>query len=111
MRSLRSCGLIVAACLLVACAVPVPADKADYVGVWRAEGMSLLITADGSVVYHRLRKGARTSIDAPLKGFHGDDFEVGIGPLTTTFKVDAPPHQIDGRWTMTVDGVELTRVP
>ncbi|MGB0133015.1 hypothetical protein [Dokdonella sp.] len=99
----------VLALVLSACGVAVPADKVDYVGEWKADAMSLLITRDGSVVYERMKKGAKTSIDAPLKGFEGDDFKVGIGPMETTFKVTAPPHQVGDRWLMTVDGVELTR--
>lgn len=95
--------------LLTACGVAVPPDKSDYVGEWNADGMSLLITQDGSVVYQRIKKGAKTSIDAPLKGFKGDDFEVGLGPMVTTFKVTSPPHKVGDQWMMTVDGVELTR--
>lgn len=95
--------------LLTACAIPVPAEKADYVGEWKAPGMSLLILADGSIVYERIRGGATTKINGPLKAFKGDDFEVGIGSMATTFKVSVTPHQQDGKWLMTVDGVELTR--
>ena len=109
MRSFTISCLILFAVLLASCGVAVPAEKAAYVGEWKADGMSLLITADGRVAYERKRKGASTSIDAPLKGFHGDDFDVGIGPMTTTFKVDTPPHEVGGRWVMTVEGVELTR--
>lgn len=110
MRLCRIAIPLLAAWLLVACGVAVPAERMAYVGEWRGEGMALLITRDGSVAYNRLRKGAKTSINAPLKGFHGDDFEVGVGPMTTMFKVSAPPHEVDGRWRMTVDGVELTRL-
>ncbi len=95
--------------VLVACGVAVPEHKADYVGEWTAPGMYLLITQDGSIVYRRMKKGAKVSIDGPLKGFTGDDFEAGIGPMTTTFKVSSPPHQVDANWFMTVDGVEMTR--
>jgi hypothetical protein len=109
MRSFKLAVLLLAVVSLASCGVAVPAEKANYVGEWKADGMSLLITRDGSIVYHRRRKGARTSIDAPLKAFHGDDFDVGIGPLTTTFKVNVPPHEEAGEWKMTVDGVELTR--
>lgn len=109
MRFVLLAVVLIATLMLAACGVAVPQDKAAYVGEWKADGMSLLITRDGSIVYHRMRKGARTSIDAPLKGFHGDDFDVGIGPLTTTFKVNVPPHEEAGEWKMTVDGVELTR--
>jgi hypothetical protein len=99
MRSFKLVVVLLAAVILASCGV----------GEWKADGMSLLITRDGSIVYQRMRKGARTSIDAPLKGFHGDDFDVGIGPLTTTFKVNVPPHEEAGEWKMTVDGVALTR--
>ena len=109
MRTRTTIAVMAWALLLAACGVAVPADKADYVGQWDAEGMSLLITRDGSIRYLRLRKGARTSIDGPLKGFAGNDFEVGIGPMTTTFKVSAPPHRVGDEWRMTVDGVELVR--
>jgi hypothetical protein len=95
--------------LLAACGVPVPEHKADYVGEWTAPGMYLLITQDGSIVYRRMKKGAKISIDGPLKGFTGNDFEAGIGPMATTFKVEFPPHQVDGNWHMTVDGVDMTR--
>jgi hypothetical protein len=95
--------------LLGACGQPVPAEKAAYLGEWHTTTMYLLITADGSVRYKRLRGGATTSIDGPLKGFAGNDFEVGVGPLSTTFIVSEPPHLDAGEWKMTVDGVELTR--
>ena len=78
--------------------------------VGEADGMFLLITRDGSVAYRHLHKGVSTKIEAPLKAFHGDDFEVGIGPMTTTFRVSSPPREIEGVWKMTVDGTEVTRV-
>lgn len=46
--------------------------------------MSLLITQDGSVVYKRIKGGVTTSINAPLQGFHGNDFDVGLGSMKTT---------------------------
>ena len=109
MRRCRIPVLAVLLVLLAACGIEVPQGKAEYVGRWEADGMSLLILGDGSVSYKRLRKGASIKIDGPLHAFHGDDFEVGIGPMTTTFRVSSPPRRIDGAWRMTVDGVELTR--
>jgi hypothetical protein len=94
---------------LLGCAKPVPAEKSAYVGEWQAKAMYLLITQDGSVRYKRLKGSTTTSINAPLKGFDGDNFEVGIGPLATTFVVSKPPYQDGERWKMVVDGVELTR--
>lgn len=95
--------------LLSACAKPLPADKTAYAGEWDAPTMSLLITSSGMVSYKRAEGHTSTSINAPVKNFEGDDFVVGVGPATTTFKVSAPPHQVQGQWKMTVDGVELTR--
>ena len=107
---------ITVACLALAvlagCGQPVPADKAAYVGGWQSTSpeMNLLITQDGRVEYLR-KEGARsTSVNAPLQGFIGDDFEVGVGPMKTRFAVSAPPHAVGADWKMTVDGVELTRV-
>ena len=97
------------ALFLCSCGKPVSADKAEYVGRWRAPGMDLLITQDGSVKYERLKGGMTTSISGPLQEFQGNDFSVGISFLSSTFVVSKPPYQEDGRWKMVVDGVELTK--
>lgn len=97
-------------CLIVAgCAEPVPQARASYVGDWQAKNMRLRITADGHVSYERREGNTSRSINAPIRGFDGDNFSVGIGPFSTTFVVTSPPKQHDGVWKMTVDGVELTR--
>lgn len=97
------------AVLLAACGKPVPADKSAYVGDWQSATMMLRISQEGRVAYRRVDGNTRTSVDAPLQGFQGDDFKAGLGPIATTFKVSAPPHQDGNAWKMTVDGVELTR--
>lgn len=110
MRTIRLVFLLLFAGFLAACGIEVPPAKSAYIGHWEADGMSLLIAEDGSVSYKRMKKGASTSINAPLKAFRGDDFDVGVGPMITTFKVSLPPHEESGAWKMTVDGVELTRI-
>lgn len=95
--------------MLAACSQPLPHDKAHYAGHWQGEGMSLLITRDGRVSYKRYDGGMTKSIDAPLKAFQGDDFEVGVAFMTTLFDVQKPPVKENSVWTMTVDGVVLTR--
>ncbi|MBB6092268.1 hypothetical protein HNQ60_001114 [Povalibacter uvarum] len=94
---------------LISCGKPVPPDKASYVGEWQSKTMYLLITQDGSVRYKRLKAGATTSVEGPLKGFTGHDFEVGVGPMATTFVVAKPPYQDGNDWKMVVDEVELVR--
>jgi hypothetical protein len=110
MRSLKLICLSTLLLILVACAQPVPPEKAAYVGFWKNRTMSLLITQDGSVVYKRIKGGVTTSINAPLQNFHGNDFDVGLGSMKTTFVVSVPPHQVKGKWKMTVDGVVLTKI-
>ena len=95
--------------LLAACTQPVPAARQAFVGHWESDSVSLRITAQGRVLYKRVKGTTTTSIDAPLKAFEGDNPVVGVGPLTTTFMVTSAPHETQGRWTMTVDGEELVR--
>ena len=97
--------------LLSACSKPLPEDKRMYAGEWQSQEMYLLILPDGTVAYKRLKNGGSTSVNGPLKEFNGNDFVVGIGPLSTTFEVSEPPHEVDGHWQMVVDGVRLTRSP
>lgn len=98
------------AVLLFACSKPLPDNRLDYVGEWQSKEMRLLILADGTVAYKRLKGGGTTSINGPLKAFSGDNFVVGILFLTSTFDVSQPPTQVNGQWQMVVDGVRLTRV-
>lgn len=109
-RTRFSFAILLLLALLTACAKPLPADRQAYVGDWRGNGVSLLITEDGNVVYHRRDGDTSVSLDLPMKGFDGDDFEVGIGPLVTRFDVGQPPKEVDGEWTMEVDGRMLRRV-
>lgn len=90
--------------------VPVPSDKADYVGRWQSTEMTLTITKDGYVEYKRLRGSGTTSVNGPIKEFKGDDFIVGVLFIKTTFKVSKKPYQEKGLWKMVVDGVELTKI-
>lgn len=95
--------------LAVACSKPVPPAQKNYIGLWEAAEMRLLITADGTLDYKRVQGGGSTSINAPIQEFTASGFTAGLGPLKTEFKVGQAPHEVEGVWKMTVDGVELTR--
>jgi hypothetical protein len=110
MRSLRLLMLIGWLLALSACGIEVPPDKGDYVGRWKHPDMSLWIQADGHVEYRRDEGRVKTSVSGPLKAFDGDDFEVGIGWMSTRFDVTEPPHRDYGEWKMVVEGLELTRL-
>ncbi len=88
--------------------LPVPEDKKDYVGTWKSNEVTLTLTQDGGVNYERIGPVNKT-FKGPLKAFKGNDFVAGIWFLTTTFKVDSPPHLDGNLWKMTVDGIELIR--
>ena len=110
MKRFALAWLATCALLLAACSEPLPKARLGYAGEWRADRVYLLITPDGRCEYKRQREGGNVSIEAPIKGFEGDNFVVGVGPFTTTFVVSKPPRLEDGKWKMTVDGIELTRV-
>ena len=79
-------------------------------GNWSGLGMQLLITNDGTVQYERLKNGGKTSITGgKVVKISNDSFEVKVLVASTTFRLDAPPAQKNGVWTMTVDGVELKK--
>jgi hypothetical protein len=104
-------ALILTAVMLGACSgIPVPADKADYVGRWQGVGMDLTITADGSVDYKRVGGSGSVSVTAPIQKFVGDDFVVGVWFMTSRFKVNRSPYQERGVWKMVVEGVEVRRM-
>ena len=110
MRKLAAAMLVAITALLAGCGEPIPFEKKDYAGDWRARDMRLLITPDGRCEYKRRRDGGgSTSISAPIQRFEGDNFVVGVGLFTTTFVVTQPPRLEKGQWKMTVDGVELLR--
>lgn len=105
----RTFALLIIAVSLLGCGKSVPPEKSAYVGEWREKTVYLLITQDGSVRYKRQKGSSSTSVEAPLKGFDGNNFEAGVGPLATTFVVSKPPYQDGEQWKMVVDDVELTR--
>ena len=106
----RRFALLCLLALLAACAEPVPEAYGDYVGHWRGDGVRLVIRADGHADYDRVQDRSHFSLEGNVHGFDGTGFRIGLGPLSAGFRVQRPPHLQDGRWRMTVDGVELTRV-
>ena len=108
-RSFIQWAMLAIVALAVGCAKPIAPERMAYVGDWQAKNMRLTITAAGEVHYLRVDGGSRKTIDAPLKAFEGDDFIVGVGPISTKFVVSKPPRREGNVWKMTVDGVEVTR--
>lgn len=89
-------------------------DLTDYrktfFGAWKGDGMELTITSSGRVKYKRKKGMINKSFTAKITDFKKSSFEVGFMGISTTFEIDQPPHRQGGKWKMTIDGVELTRV-
>ena len=103
----------VLAIALVACAKPLPAEKIAYAGTWTSADsrVNITITPEGRVEYSNEQPGKSSSVSAPFKSFDGDNFDAGIGPLSTEFKVTQPPKQdAQGNWFMIIDGHTLAKV-
>jgi len=96
--------------LLAGCTKPLPPDYVQYAGHWRGDGVLLVIGKNGHADYEHVREGMRTSIEGPIHSLDDTGFSIGIGPLSARFDVQASPHLSEGRWRMTVDGIELWRV-
>jgi hypothetical protein len=109
-KGLTRLALLLLLALLAACAEPVPEAYADFVGHWRGEGVRLVIRADGHADYDRVQGRTHVSIEGNAHSFSEQGFRIGVGPLSADFKVQQRPEVEDGRWRMTVDGVELTRI-
>jgi hypothetical protein len=87
------------------------AYRKKFVGTWEGGGMRLRIGDDGKVDYER-KKGAvdKSLSGAKIEEFRKGSFDVSLLGVSTTFKIDQEPMEKDGVWTMTIDGVQLTRV-
>ena len=109
MKLTRLAFLCALSSALLACSKPIPPERSAYVGEWQEKNMYLRITQEGSVRYKRQKGGSSTSVEGPLKGFIGNNFEVGIGPFSTTFVVSKPPYLDGDQWKMVVDDVVLER--
>ncbi|MEM9453365.1 MAG: hypothetical protein AAGF11_04250 [Myxococcota bacterium] len=110
MRRLASATLLFATVLLSACQPqPLPPDKAEYAGHWRGGGVDLVIYPEGRAEYTKQEGKGTIEVSGPV-GWKGEDFVIAVMVVKTKFDVQQPPHEVDGIWMMTVDGIELTRV-
>lgn len=109
MRGLALLPLFAAA---IACGAPepLPPEKSGYAGKWEGDGVRLQISSDAQVSYDRKSGAGNQHTEGPIAGWIGDDFVVGVMTQKTTFKVEAPPHQESGTWTMVVNGDTVYRL-
>lgn len=84
---------------------PVPADKQEFIGLWVASDRFISVFANGRIEYkEKLRLGFHNRVESGAE-FKGNKIEAMLSEYT----IDEPPHQVDGVWRMTMDGVEYVR--
>ncbi len=89
---------------------PLPADKADYAGMWEGDGVRIEITQAARVSYDRRKGAGNEHIEGPIAGWRGDSFVVGVMTQKTTFEVSRPPTEDGGTWTMIVNDDTVYRI-
>jgi len=107
-RIQRACIALLLSALLVGCGepVPVPADKADYVGLWVASDRYISIFATGRLEYRKkLSLGMHNRVASNFT-FEGNTLKTG---MLASFVVDESPHSENGQWKMELDGVVYLR--
>ncbi len=82
----------------------------QHAGRWVGGGVDLTIAYTGQVEYKRVTGSSSKSLNGSISRFTKTEFDVKILGISTTFKIDEPPHQEGEDLKMTVDGAELTRV-
>ena len=89
--------------------IPPPAHLSEVVGAWQSSQVLLVIYADGMMEHEKNTGSSNTSFNAPILEWTDAGFTAGIGPIKQTFTINAPPAEVDGVWTMTVNNNVLTR--
>jgi hypothetical protein len=72
--------------------------------------MVVVIEPDGMVGVSRHTDHTNSDLRAPAQAWKPDAVEIGLGGLTTTYRVDEAPYEKDGAWRMVIEGVPLVRV-
>jgi hypothetical protein len=110
LRTILLAGCLVVPQLSSAAPMPVPPEKAAYVGDWQGNKMRLHIAQNGKIAYKRDKPDKNVDLNIELQGFNGNNFDAGALFIHSTFVVSKPPYREGGKWKMIVDGVELTKV-
>jgi hypothetical protein len=110
MTVMRLSSLLTLLIALTGCAIAIPHEKSRYLGEWEGEKAYLLVTRDGYVYYERRKGWFSNTVEGRLKGFKGDNIQVGFGPIAATIVVNTPPYLDRDGWKMVVDGMEVVRI-
>ncbi len=97
------------ALFIASCGMPLPEDKQTYVGTWKGDSISMVINRNGKVDYKRKQGANKMRIRAPIQAIDEDNLTIGLLFIKTTLRVQQPPEEMDGIWTMVVEDEELIK--
>lgn len=93
-----------------ACSSPptgTPLDVSAISGDWQASGIELSISPTGTLHYKNTR-GTKVELSgATISGVSTAGFDAGFFGLNTHFVINALPHDVGGKRSITIDGNEL----
>jgi hypothetical protein len=85
---------------------PLPADQQVYAGRWVApDGTYVRIYLDGSGKVET----SNTSISGGQVTIQGNSLTVSLFGITKKYRIDQPPREENGAWTMVLDGITHTK--
>lgn len=100
--------LCVGILLLAGCGkkTPLSADQQVYAGRWVApDGTYVRIYLDGSGKV----EASNTTIDGGQVTIQGNSLTVSLFGITKKYRIDQPPKEENGAWTMILDGITHTK--
>ena len=92
---------------LSGCAEPLSEDKSEFVGLWKSNQTSLLITQSGRIEYESQKGAAKTSVSMPIKIIDNSEIKAGFLFFTSSFNLQGNPKEENGMQVLIVDGEKL----
>jgi len=93
--------------LLAGCAQPLSEENAKYVGLWKSNQTSLLITQAGRLEYESQKGNVSTSVSMPIKSIDSSGIQAGFLFFSSNFELQGIPKEEDGMLVLVVDGEKL----
>ena len=104
---MKQLPIIIFLLFLTGCYEPLDKSQTIYVGLWKNNQTSLLITESGHLEYNSKKGAVSTSISLPIKDINETQIEAGFLFFTSTFKLEGKPKEEAGMFSIVVDGEKL----
>lgn len=95
---------------LVGCAEPLPDSQKKFVGLWKSNQTTLLITESGRLEYKTQKGAVNTSISMPIKSISNSKIVAGFLFIKSEFSLKGEPSDDAGVLMLMVDGEKLFKM-